>query len=98
MSHPIFLDPNAIPTDAKVLGIHVRVPRFLFATDEGIQEDLTISEMRLVYVEISDAEWNAVYGNQAAINALGIALGPEIAAALGGYVKRWDSGPGPAAE
>ncbi len=94
MSHTIYRDRADVPANAKVLGIWVRVPRFLFATDDGMQDDLTISEMQMVYVEISEEEWQRVYGDQAAINALGIALGPEVAAALGGYVKRWDSGPG----
>ncbi len=98
MSHHIYQDPAEIPGEVKVLGIWVRIPRFLFATDAGVQEDLTISEMQLVYVELSEAEWNTLYGNQAAINALGQALGPEIAAALGGYVKGWDPGAGSTTE
>ncbi len=94
MSHTVYRDRADVPANAKVLGIWVRVPRFLFATDDGVQDDLTISEMQMVYVEISEEEWQRVYGDQGAINALGIALGPEVAAALGGHVKRWDSGPG----
>ncbi len=89
MSRKIYTDPNSIPTHAKVLGIRVRVPRIMFAVPEGVQADLTLSETRVVFVELTDEEWNRVQGNQAAINALGQALGPEIAAALGGYVKAW---------
>ena len=77
MSRKIYTDPNQIPAASKVLGIRVRMPRVMFATDEGVQEDLT------------PEEWNRVQGDQAAINALGQSLGPEIAEALGGYVKAW---------
>jgi hypothetical protein len=45
--------------------------------------------MKLVFVELSDEERNRVSGNRAAIDALGQSLGPEVAAALGGYVKGW---------
>lgn len=89
MSRKIYTDPNTIPSHAKVLGIRVRVPRMLFATDEGVHEDLTLTEARVVFVELTDEEWNRVQGDQVAINALGQSLGPEIAAALGGYVKAW---------
>ncbi len=89
MSHNIYFEKHTIPFDARVLAISVRVPRILFASDEGIYDDLTISETKLVYVALTDEEWNRVYGNQAAIDALGQQLGPEIAGALGGYVKGW---------
>jgi len=89
MSRKIYTDSNTIPSHSKVLGIRVRVPRMLFATDEGMHEDLTLTQTRVVFVELTDEEWNRVQGNQAAINALGQSLGPEIAAALGGYVKAW---------
>ncbi len=91
MSHQVYLNPHDIPAGAKVLGIAVRVPRILFASDEEIYEDLTLCELKMVYVELTDEEWNRVYGNQAAIDALGQALGTEIAAVLGGYVKGWHS-------
>ena len=89
MSRKIYTDPNLIPSASKVLGIRVRMPRVMFATDEGVQEDLTLSETRVVFVELTSEEWNRVQGDQVAINALGQALGPEIAQALGGYVKAW---------
>ncbi len=89
MSRKIYTDPNTIPPNAKVLGIRVRMPRILFATPNGVNEDLTLSETRVVFVELTDDEWNRVQGNQAAVNALGQSLGPEIAQALGGYVKAW---------
>ena len=93
MSHNLYLDKSTIPTNARVLGIWVRIPRILFASDEGIHDDLTIGETKLIYVELTDQEWHRVYGNQAAIDALGQQLGPEIATALGGYVKAWHSAP-----
>jgi hypothetical protein len=93
MSHNIYFEQTAIPPDAPVLGIWVRVPRILFASDEGLYDDLSISETKLVYVELTAEEWTRVYGNQGAIDALGQALGPEIAAALGGYVKGWHPSP-----
>ncbi len=93
MSHNIYFEQSAVPVNAKVLGIWVRVPRILFASDEGIYDDLTLSEMKLVFVELTEAEWDHIYGNQAAIDALGQSLGPEIAAALGGYVKGWQPAP-----
>ncbi len=91
MKHNIYFDTSAIPADAKVLGIRVRVPRILFATDEGVHDDLTISDTQMVYAELSAEEWNRVQGNQAATDALAQELGPEVATALGGYVKRWRS-------
>ncbi len=93
MNHNLYLEQSAVPVDAKVLGIWVRVPRFLFASDEGIYDDLTLSEMKVVFVELTTEEWNRVYGDQKAIDALGQSLGPEIAAALGGYVKGWQPAP-----
>ncbi len=93
MSHNLYLEPSAVPAGARVLGIWVRIPRILFASDEGIHDDLTLSETKLVYVELTDEEWNRVYGNQAAIDALGHQLGPEIATALGGHVKAWHPAP-----
>ncbi len=93
MDHNIYFEQSGVPINAKVLGIWVRVPRILFAGDEGIYEDLTLSEMKLVFVELTDDEWNRVYGNQTAIDALGQSLGPEIAKALGGYVKGWHPAP-----
>lgn len=72
-----------------MLGICVRLPQILFATDEGVIEDMTMYQTQIVYVEISDEEYKRLRHNQAAINAFGESLGPEIAQALGGYVKRW---------
>ncbi len=93
MSHNIYFEQSAVPVNAKVLGIWVRVPRILFASDEGIYDDLTLSEMKVVFVELTTEEWNRVYGDQKAIDALGQSLGPEIAAALGGYVQGWQPAP-----
>ncbi len=93
MSHNIYFEQSAVPVSAKVLGLWVRVPRILFASDEGIYDDLTLSEMKAVFVELTDEEWDRVYGDQTAIDALGQSLGPEIATALGGYVKGWQPAP-----
>lgn len=89
MSRKIHTDPKQIPANVKVLGVRVRFPRVLFATDEGLLENLTIHDTRIVYVEISDEEYERLRGNQAAINAFGQVLGPEIARVLGGFVKEW---------
>ena len=89
MSRNIYRERDQVPPDVKVLGICVRVPRVLFATDEGIQGDLTLHETMMVYVEITAEEFERVRNDQAAINDLGQQLGPEIASALGGHVKRW---------
>lgn len=89
MSRKIHTDPNQVPTNVKVLGIRVRVPRILFATNEGVMDDMTIHDTQIVYVEISDEEYERLRKDQTAINAFGESLGPEIAQALGGYVKRW---------
>ena len=85
----IYTDPNQVPANAKVLGIRVRVPRIMFAIDEGVLDDMTIHDTRIVYVEITEAEYQRLRGNQNAINAFGETLGPEIAQALGGFVKKW---------
>lgn len=89
MSRKIYTDPNQVPPNAKVLGVRVRVPRVMFATDEGVLDEMTIHDTQLVYVEITNAEYQRLCGNQAAINAFGKSLGPEIAHALGGFVKAW---------
>ncbi len=89
MSRKIYTDSTTLPASGKVLGIRVRVPRILFATEEGILDDMTIAETRTVYVEVTDDEWERVKDDQAAINALAQSLGPEIANALGGFVKQW---------
>lgn len=89
MSRKIYTDPNQVPANVKVLGIRVRVPRILFATDEGVLDDLTIHDTQVVYVEITAAEYERLRGDQSAINAFGQMLGPEIAQALGGFVKAW---------
>ncbi len=89
MARQIFRDPTEVPPGVKVLGMAVQVPRFLFATDEGVHDELTINETIMVYAEITQEEWEQARGDQAAINELGQQLGPEIAASLGGYVKGW---------
>lgn len=89
MSRKIHTDPKTIPPNTRVLGVRVRIPRILFATDEGVLDEMTLHDTRIVYVEISLEEYERLRGNQAAINAFGEALGPEIARALGGYVKAW---------
>ena len=89
MSRKIYTDPESIPPNARVLGVRVRIPRVLFATDEGVIDQLTIHDKRIVYVEITEEEYERLRGNQAAINAFGESLGPEIAQALGGFVKQW---------
>ncbi len=91
MKHNIFFDKSSVPPDAKILGLWVRVPRIVFATDDELLDEYTLSELKPVYVQLSDEEWNAARGNQVAIDALGQALGPEVAEALGGYVKGWSS-------
>lgn len=89
MSRKIYTDQNQAPTNVKVLGIRVRIPRIMFATDEGVLDDMTIHDTQLVYVEITDEEFERLRGNQAAINTFGESLGPEIAQTLGGFVKAW---------
>ncbi len=89
MSRKIYTAPESIPPNARVLGIRVRIPRILFATDDGVLDQLTLHDTHIVYVEISDEEYERLRGNQAAINAFGESLGPEIAQALGGFVKQW---------
>lgn len=85
----IHTDPNQVPTNVKVLGVRVRVPRILFATYEGTLHDLTLHDTQVVYVEISDEEYERLRKDQNAVNAFVESLGPEIAQALGGYVKGW---------
>lgn len=89
MPRKIHTDPKQVPANVKVLGIRVRIPRILFATDEGVMDDMTIHDTQVVYVEISDAEYERLRKDQTAINAFGESLGPEISQALGGFVKRW---------
>jgi hypothetical protein len=90
MNRRVYRDLSGVPRGVKVLGVRVQVPRVLFATDEGVQDDLTLHETTMVYVEITEEEWEHVRNDQAAINALGQSLGPEIADFLGGYVKAWN--------
>ncbi len=89
MARQIYRNPTEVPQGVKVLGLAVQVPRFLFATDKGVHDELTINETIMVYAEITQEEFERVKGDQVAINALGQELGPEIANALGGYVKGW---------
>ena len=88
MNRRIYRD-GEVPHGVKVLGVRVQIPRVLFATSEGVQDDLALHETTMVYAEITEEEWARACNDQAAINALGQQIGPEIAAALGGYVKGW---------
>lgn len=89
MPHKIHFHRKTIPPGARILSVRVRVPQILFATEQGVLDDLTITETQLVYVELCEAEWQTAQTGQAAVDALGQALGDEIATVLGGYVKGW---------
>src|SRR5581483_212238 len=85
----IYLDIAEIPAGVKVLGQRVRVPAILFADPEGIHDEYTLFETVTAYAELTPAEWERASTSHAATDALAREIAPEIAAALGGYVKRW---------
>lgn len=85
----IFLDAGDIPACAHVLGQRVRVPTLLFADNEGIHDEYTLYETVTAYAVLTDEEYEQARVSQAATDELAHHIAPEIAAALGGYVKRW---------
>ncbi len=85
----IYLDGGDVPEGAHVLGQRVRVPTLLFADPEGIHDEYTQYETITCYAELTDQEYEQARVSQAATDELAHRIAPEIAAALGGYVKRW---------
>lgn len=85
----IYLDGGDVPEGAHVLGQRVRVPTLLFADADGIHDEYTLYETVTAYAVLTDEEYERGRVSQAATDALAREIAPEIAAALGGYVRRW---------
>jgi hypothetical protein len=85
----VWLDGGEIPAGVNVLGQHVRVPTLLFASPEGIHNEFTQFETVTAYAELTPEELARGQVSQEATDALAHEIAPEIAEALGGYVKRW---------
>jgi len=84
----IYLDGGDVPEGVHVLGQRVRVPVLLFADNDGIHDEYTLHETVTAYAKLTPEEYECAKVSQAATDELARTIAPEIAAALGGYVKR----------
>lgn len=88
----VWLETDAVPAGVRVLGMRVRVPALLFADPEGIADEYTWWDTVTAFAELTPEEFESGRASQQATDALAEALAPDIAAALGGYVKHWIQG------
>lgn len=85
----IYLDGGDVPEGVHVLGQRVRVTTLLFADNKGIHDEYTLYETVTAYAVLTDDEYERGRVSQDATDALAHEIAPEIATALGGFVKRW---------
>ena len=84
----VYLDGFDVPAGTHVLAQRVRVPTLLFADPDGIHDEYTQYETVTAYAVLTDEEYEQARVSQAETDELAHQIAPEIAAALGGYVKR----------
>ena len=80
--------PGEVPDGVKTLGLNVMVPRVVIETPDGEQTPALMNST-IVFVEVSEQEWEAIGGDVATANAKAKELGPWLAAQFGGYVRNW---------
>ena len=75
-----------IPGGVKVLGVNVALPRVSVTTNSN---EAKLMDTKMVFVELTDNEWNEVRADVNRANRRAMTLGVWIALQLGGYVKAW---------
>ena len=78
-----------IPPGVKVLGIKVKDPPIQLEWSEGPDSEAAVYQYRVVYVELTEAEFSAAKGEQVKIDALGRQLGSLVQRKLGASWHRW---------